>query len=165
MAKVTLNGTVYQTNGELPEIGSVAPDFKLVDSDLGDRSLSDFAGKKKILSIVPSLDTSVCATSTEKFNQHARELSDLVVLVVSADLPFAQKRFCDASKTGDVTTLSMMRSKGFAKEYGVLIQDGPLAGIAARAVLVLDENDKVIYRELVGEIGQEPNYDAAIAAV
>ena len=165
MAQVTLHGSPVNTNGDLPAVGSTAPDFQLVDGELTDVKLSDFAGKKKVLSIVPSLDTPTCATSTKVFNERLGGRDDVVVLVVSADLPFAQGRFCQAEGTADVKTLSMMRSRNFAKDYGMLIVDGPLAGVTARAALVLDENNKVLHSELVGEIGDEPNYDAAIAAL
>jgi thiol peroxidase len=165
MAQITLRGTPIHTNGELPKVGSRAPDFKLTDADLKDLSLADFRGKKKLLNIVPSLDTPVCATSTKKFNEYAKGRDDVVMLIVSADLPFAQKRFCAAENTGRVKTLSMMRDRHFAKDYGVLITDGPLAGITARAVVVIDENDIVKYTELVPEIAQEPNYEAALAAL
>ncbi len=165
MAEITLQGNPIHTNGELPATGSQAPDFSLVDAELNDVGLKDFAGKKKVLSIVPSLDTGVCATSTKVFNERLGGRDDVVVLIVSADLPFAQARFCTAEGTDNVKTLSMMRDKHFAKDYGVLITDGPLAGITARAVLVLDENDRILHAELVPEIAQEPNYDAAIAAL
>ena len=165
MATVTLQGNPIQTNGDLPAVGSKAPDFRLVNKDLAEVSLGAFAGKKKLLNIVPSLDTSVCAISTKKFSDHAKGRSDLAVLIVSADLPFASSRFCTAEGIENVVTLSMMRSRNFAKDYGVLITDGPLAGITARAVVVLDATDKVIYTELVPEIVQEPNYQAAIAAL
>jgi thiol peroxidase len=165
MAQVTLKGNPIQTNGELPAVGAKAPDFKLTTGDLKDVSLADYKGKKKILNVVPSLDTAVCATSTRKFNQSAGQLPNTVVLVVSADLPFASKRFCTTEGLQNVVPLSLMRDKGFAKDYGVLIQDGPLTGICARAVVVLDENDKVVHRQLVPEIGQEPDYDQALAAV
>jgi thiol peroxidase len=164
MATVTLKGNPIHTNGELPAAGVPAPDFKLTNTDLKDVSLADFKGKKKILNIVPSLDTGVCATSTRKFNESGGKLKDTVVLVISADLPFAMKRFCTTEGLANVVSLSMIRGKAFAKDYGVLLQDGPLAGLTARAVVVLDANDKVVYRELVPEIGQEPNYDAALAA-
>lgn len=164
MAKITLKGSPISTNGELPSLKSKAPDFILVDSDLSDRSLKDYKGKHKILSIVPSLDTSVCSLSSKKFNEKAKEHPGLVVLVISADSPFAQKRFCGAEGAANIVALSMMRSKDFAKDYGVLITDGPLAGICARAVVVLDENDTVIYTELVPEIAQEPDYDKALKA-
>lgn len=165
MATITLHGNEINTNGDLPAVGSQAPDFKLVDGELNDLNLASFAGKKKLLNIVPSLDTPVCATSTKKFNETAQAHPDAVMLIISADLPFAMGRFCTAEGADNVTALSMMRSKNFAKEYGVLITDGPLAGITARAVVVLDENDKVVYTELVPEIAQEPDYDAAIAAL
>lgn len=165
MATITLKGNAIHTNGELPTVGSAAPDFHLVDKDLNDVKLGTYKGKKKILSIVPSLDTSVCATSTKKFNDYAKGRDDLVVLTISADLPFAQGRFCSAEGIDNVITLSMMRSRNFAKDYGVLIQDGPLAGITARAVVVVDEYDRVMYTELVPEIAQEPNYDRALAAL
>ncbi len=165
MAQVTLRGTPIHTNGDLPAVGAKAPDFKLVNGDLKDVSLADYKGKKKILNIVPSLDTSVCATSTRKFNQSAGSLPNTVVLVVSADLPFASKRFCTTEGLENVVPLSLMRSKAMAKDYGVLLQDGPLEGVTARAVVVLDENDKVVHRQLVPEIGQEPDYEAALKAV
>ncbi len=165
MAQVTLRGTPIHTNGDVPAVGAKAPDFKLVNGDLKDVSLADYKGKKKILNIVPSLDTPTCATSTRKFNQSAGSLPNTVVLVVSADLPFASKRFCTTEGLANVVPLSLMRSKAFAKDYGVLLQDGPLEGITARAVVVLDENDKVVYRQLVPEIGQEPDYEGALKAV
>lgn len=165
MAKITLKGNPINTSGDLPKVGAKAPSFKLTTGDLNDASLADFKGKKKILNIVPSLDTGVCAASTKRFNDAAAKLNNAVVLVVSSDLPFAQGRFCSAENTKNVTTLSMMRDKNFAKDYGVLITDGPLAGICARAVVVLDENDTVKYTQLVPEITQEPDYDKALAAV
>jgi len=165
MAAITLQGNPCHTNGSLPAVGSKAPDFRLVDGDLADRSLADFAGKKKLISIVPSLDTGVCAKSTKIFNERLGGRDDLVVLVVSADLPFAQGRFCGAEGIKQVKTLSMMRSRTFAKDYGMLIEDGPLAGITGRAVVVLDAEDKVVYTQLVPEIGTEPDYDKAIAAL
>jgi thiol peroxidase len=137
----------------------------LVDGDLNDVSLADFSGKKKLLNIVASLETSVCADSTKRFNEEAKGRDDLVVLIISADLPFAQGRFCEAESTHEVKTLSMMRSRNFGKDYGVLLVDGPLSGINARAVVVLDEDDKVVYTELVPEITQEPNYDKAMQAL
>lgn len=165
MAKITLNGTPCNTNGELPAVGSKAPDFRLTGKDLADTSLATFKGKKKLISIVPSLDTPVCATSTKKFNEAATKHKNAVILTVSADLPFAMGRFCGMEKLDNVIPLSMMRSRHFAKDYGVLITDGPLEGITGRAVLVLDENDKVIYAQLVTEIAQEPNYDKALSAL
>lgn len=165
MATITLQGNEIHTNGDLPKVGDNAPDFSLVNAELGDVSLATYKGKKKLLNIVPSLDTPVCATSTKKFNETAKEKSDTVFLMIAADLPFAMSRFCTAEGTDNVIALSMMRSRKFAKDYGVLIEDGPLAGITARALVVIDENDKVIYSELVPEIAQEPNYDAALAAL
>ena len=165
MATITLQGNEIHTNGDLPAVGDKAPDFKLVNKELGDVGLKDFAGNKKIISIVPSLDTPVCATSTKKFGDLAKEREDVVVLIVAADLPFAMSRFCTAEGVDNVVTLSMMRSRNFAKDYGVLIEDGPLAGITARGVVVLDADNNVIHSELVGEIANEPDYDAAIAAV
>jgi len=165
MARITLRGNPIETNGELPAPGSQAPDFRLTRSDLTDSSLADFKGKKKVLNIVPSLDTAVCAAQARAFNERAGSRADTVVLVASADLPFAQKRFCETAGLDNVVTLSMMRSRNFAKDYGVLITDGPMEGVAARAVLVLDENDKVVYTQLVPEIGQEPDYDAALEAL
>jgi thiol peroxidase len=165
MANVTLQGTEFHTNGELPAVGSTAPDFHLVNGKLNDVHLADYSGKKKLLNIVPSLDTPTCATSTKKFNEHAQGLDDAVVLVISADLPFAQGRFCGMEGIENVIPLSLMRSRNFAKDYGVLLTDGPLAGITARAVVVLDENNTVRYTQLVPEIGDEPDYDSALAAL
>lgn len=165
MASITLRGNPITTNGELPSVGSPAPDFVLVNGELGNVKLENFKGKKKLLNIVPSLDTPVCQASTKKFNDFAKSRGDVVFLTVSADLPFAMGRFCSAEKLENVMPLSMMRSRNFAKDYGVLIEDGPLAGITARAVVVLDENDSVVYTQLVGEIADEPDYDAALAAL
>ena len=165
MAKITLQGNAINTNGDLPKVGAKAPDFKLVDKDLADRSLADYKGKKKLLNIVPSLDTPVCATSTKKFNDHAKGRSDVVMLVIAADLPFAMSRFCTGESIDKVIPLSMMRSKNFAKDYGMLLLDGLYQGITARAIVVIDENDKVAYTELVPEIRQEPDYIKALAAL
>jgi len=165
MAKITLKGNPFDTNGDLPAVGGQAPDFRLVGADLGDVRLESYKGKKKILNIVPSLDTDVCAASARKFNEQAGSLGDTVVLVVSADLPFAMKRFCTTEGLDNVVPLSLMRSRVFAKDYGVLLTNGPLEGITARAVVVLDKNDKVIHSQLVPEIGQEPDYEAALNAV
>jgi thiol peroxidase len=165
MAKITLKGNPINTIGDLPKIGGKAPAFKLVDKELNDVSLDSYKGKKKLLNIVPSLDTPVCATSTKKFNDFANARNDVAMLIISADLPFAQSRFCGAENTQNVVTLSMMRDKNFAKDYGVLITDGPLAGVTARAIVVLDANDNVVYTQLVPEIGQEPDYDKAMAAL
>jgi thiol peroxidase len=163
MAQTALQGNPVTLSGDLPAVGSLAPDFKLVDKDLADRTLADFAGKKKLLNIVPSLDTPVCATSTKTFNAAMAGKQDAVALVISADLPFAMGRFCGAEGIENVVSLSMMRSRNFAKDYGVLIEDGPLAGITARAVVVLDADNKVVYSQLVPEITQEPDYAAALA--
>jgi len=165
MAQITLQGNPIHTNGELPAVGSSLPDFNLVDKDLNDLQLASFAGKKKLINIVPSLDTGVCATSTKVFNERLGGRDDVAVLVVSADLPFASGRFCGAEGINKALTLSLMRSRNFAKDYGVLIQDGPLAGITARAVVVADADNKVVYTQLVPEIVQEPDYDKAIAAL
>lgn len=165
MTTITLQGNEIHTNGELPAVGSQAPDFHLVDTELKDVHLADYTGKKKLLNIVPSLDTPVCATSTRKFNEYAGGRDDVLMLVISADLPFAMSRFCAGENVDKVIPLSMMRSRNFAKDYGVLIEDGPLAGITARAIVVLDENDKVVYTEMVPEIAQEPDYDKALAAL
>lgn len=165
MAVIHLEGNEFHTNGDLPAIGNKAPDFALTNGELADKGLADYAGKKKLLNIVPSLDTGICAISTKVFNEAAAKHSDTAFLVVSADLPFAAGRFCEAEGTGEVETLSMMRDRHFAKDYGVLIEDGPLAGITARAVVVLNETDEVIYTELVPEITQEPDYEAALAAL
>jgi len=165
MAKITLRGNEFHTSGNIPAVGSSAPDFQLVDGKLANKTLADFAGKKKLLSIFPSMDTPVCALSTKKFNDHAKVHADTVMLMISADLPFAQGRFCTAEGTANVVPLSMMRSKKFAQDYGVLIEDGPLAGITARAVVVLDANNKVLHSELVSEVAQEPNYDTALKAL
>ncbi|HEX4872453.1 MAG TPA: thiol peroxidase [Nevskiaceae bacterium] len=165
MATITLRGAPIQTNGELPALGSEAPGFRLVGADLKDVSLHDFAGKRKVLNIFPSIDTAVCATSVRTFNQRAASLKDAVVLCISADLPFAQKRFCGAEGLSQVVTLSLMRGRNFSKDYGLLIETGPLAGLTARAVVVLDVHNRVIHAELVPEIGSEPDYAAALAAL
>lgn len=165
MAKTAFKGAVINTNGDLPAIGSKAPDFKLTTVDLKDVSLADYKGKRKLLNIVMSLDTSVCAASVKKFNEQIAGKQNIVVLTVSADLPFSQGRFCKAENTNNIITLSMMRSRHFAKDYGVLQIDGPFEGITARAIVVLDENDKVVYRELVPEISSEPDYTKAVSAL
>jgi thioredoxin-dependent peroxiredoxin len=165
MARITLQGNACNTSGELPAVGSKAPDFHLVDAKLNDVRLADYAGRKILMNIVPSLDTPTCATSTIKFNAHAAVHHDAVVLIISADLPFAQGRFCGAEGLENVIPLSMMRSRSFAKDYGVLITDGPLAGITARAVVVVDADGSVKYTQLVPEIADEPDYEAALAAL
>jgi len=165
MAQITLKGQPFETSGDLPAVGHPAPEFRLVDRDLQNVSLADYSGKKKVIYVVPSLDTPVCQSSTRKFNEKVAGRGDVVVLVVSADLPFAQKRFCEVDGLNDVVPLSMMRSRAFAKDYGMLITGGPLEGIAGRAVVVLDTNDKVVHTQLVGEIAEEPDFDAALAAL
>jgi thiol peroxidase len=165
MATVTLRGIPTQTYGHLPPVGSKAPDFKLVGSDLQDVSLATYKGKKKILNIVPSLDTSVCATSARKFNDEAKTLENTIVLIVSSDLPFASERFVSQEKLSALVPVSVMRDQNFAKDYGVLITSGPLAGICTRAVIVIDEADKVIHTELVSEIALEPDYDKALRSI
>ncbi|HEX4825148.1 MAG TPA: thiol peroxidase [Candidatus Polarisedimenticolaceae bacterium] len=164
MADISLDGTPCRTSGELPRVGDKAPDFRLVDGKLADATLSTFAGKTKIVSIVPSLDTSVCAASTRKFSERLSGRDDAVLLVVSADLPFAMKRFCSGEKLANAVPLSMMRGRAFAKDYGMLIVDGPFEGLTARAVVVIDRDDRVVHAQLVREIGDEPDYDAALAA-
>jgi len=165
MATITLQGNEIHTAGEFPRVGSKAPDFTLTDRDLNDVALSRWMGKKKLVSIFPSIDTPVCAVSTRKFNDYARTHDDTVMLMVSADLPFAHKRFCGDEGLDNVVTLSTMRSDDFARSYGVLISDGPLSGLTARAVVVLDENDTVVHAELVPEIAAEPDYEAALKAL
>ena len=165
MNTVKLKGNPVTLQGNFPAVGQTAPAFSLVDKDLKDVALSNFAGKRKVLNIVPSLDTAVCATSTRKFNEAASKLNNTVVLVISADLPFAMNRFCVAEGLSNVATLSLMRGREFMRNYGVEIADSALRGVAARAVLVLDEKDRVLHAELVGEITTEPNYDAALAAL
>ena len=165
MAQVTLKGSPVQVSGNLPEVGSKAHDFMLVGAGLADKTLASFAGKRKVLNIFPSVDTPTCATSVRKFNTQANDLNNAVVLCISADLPFAQARFCGSEGLENVQNLSSFRSADFAQTYGVAIADGPLAGLTARAVVVLDENDKVLHSELVAEIGSEPNYDAALAVL
>ena len=164
MARITLKGNPINTSGNLPGIGSKAPDFKLTKGDLSDTTLKDYAGKKVILNIFPSIDTGVCATSVRKFNAEAAKLPNAVVVCVSADLPFAQKRFCGAEGIDKVVMGSELRDKKFGEAYGVRITDGPLAGLLARSVVVVDETGNVKYTEQVPEIAQEPNYDAALAA-
>jgi thiol peroxidase len=164
VASVTFKGEPLNVGGTFPKIGDTAQSFMLVDKDLNDVSLSQFAGLRKILNILPSLDTPVCATSTRKFNEMVSRLPNTVLLSISADLPFAQSRFCAVENLQNVVTLSTMRGRDFNKIYGVMITDYPLAGLCARAVIVLDENDKVLHSELVSEIANEPDYDAALSA-
>jgi thiol peroxidase len=165
MAQVTHRGNPIKVNGELPTVGSAAPAFTLVAGNLADVTLATFAGKRKVLNIFPSIDTPTCATSVRKFNAQANELTNAVVLCISADLPFAQARFCGAEGLENVQNLSTMRGREFIENYGVAIVEGPLSGLTTRAVVVLDENDKVLHSELVPEIGQEPDYDAVLAVL
>lgn len=165
MAKITLKGNLVNTSGNLPEKGTKAPGFKLVKSDLGNLSLAELKGKKLILNIFPSLDTSVCATSVRKFNQLAAGKIDTVVLAISKDLPFAHSRFCTTEGITNVVTLSGFRDSAFGKSYGVDIIDGPLTGLYARSIVVIDKDGKITYTEQVPEIGQEPDYDKALAAL
>ena len=164
MGTITLKGEPIRIAGRLPDVGTIAPPFKLTAADLSDIGLDRFAGKTKIVSIVPSLDTGVCARSAKRFNEEVAKLTNTVLINISADLPFAQKRFCESESLSNIVTLSTMRSPSFGKDYGVQIVTGPLAGLMSRAVLVLDPKDKVIYAEQVPEIGKEPNYEAALAA-
>ena len=164
MADITFKGNAITTNGNLPAVGSAAPAFTLIGADLSEKTLADFAGKKKILTINPSYDTGVCQAAARAFNAKAAGNDGVVVLAISADLPFAQKRFCGAEGIDGVVTLSSFRSS-FSDDYGVTMEGGPLKGLTARAVLVLDEKDQVVHSELVPEIVEEPNYDAALAAV
>jgi thiol peroxidase len=164
MATITFKGTPITTCGELPIKNSVAPDFTLVKQDLSETILSDYKGKRLILNIFPSIDTGVCAISVRKFNEKAAALKNTVVLCVSMDLPFAQSRFCGAEGIKNVVAASAFRST-FGDHYGVTIANGPLAGLLSRAVVIVNENGKVIYTEQVPEIAQEPNYDAALAAL
>lgn len=163
--QITLKGNPINLNGEFPEVGASAPDFILTTTTLSDVSLSEYSGKKKVISIIPSLDTPVCATSTQKFNEQVANKEDVALLVVSGDLPFAAGRFCEANSASSTVTLSTMRNQSFAQDYGVLMADGPLAGLTARAVIVLDEDNKVLHAELVPEIAQEPDYQAALAVL
>jgi thiol peroxidase len=165
MAQTKLGENTVNTSGNLPESGSQAPDFILTGNDLKDITLSQFAGKKVVLNIFPSIDTGVCAASVREFNKRASGLKNTVVLCVSKDLPFAMKRFCGAEGINNVITASDFRNRGFAKAYGVEMVDGALAGLLARAVVVIDEQGQVKYTQLVPVIGQEPDYNAALAAL
>ena len=165
MAQVTFKGQVVRTVGNLPKVGKKAPDFLLTKSDLKDVSLKDFAGKRKILNIAHSLDTSTCAVAAKRFEQYAAKHPEVFVLTVSVDTPFAQDRFCKAESVKNVVTLSQFRNKDFGKAYGVEYVDGILKGALARSVVILDENDRVLYTEQVQETSGEPNYDAAIKAI
>lgn len=165
MANITLKGNPIHTVGNLPQVGSQAPDFKLTKTDLSDATLADFKGKRIVLNIFPSLDTAVCATSVRKFNAEAEKLDNTVVLCASLDLPFAHNRFCSTEGLDNVVSLSELHDRSFGESYGVRIVDGPMAGLFSRAVVIIDENGKVIYTEQAPEIVEEPNYEAALNAL
>ena len=165
MTTVNRAGNPMEIAGNFPRPGDSAPPLSLVNAELADVTLASFAGKRKVLNIVPSLDTPTCATSARKFNEEASRLENTVVLVISADLPFAMKRFCETEGLSNVISLSTMRGREFMRDYGVEITSGPLAGLTTRAVVVLDEHDKVMHSELVSEIKNEPDYAAALAVL
>ena len=165
MSQVTFKGGPVHTNGTLPQIGEQAPDFSLTSSDLSQKSLKDFEGKRIILNIFPSVDTGTCAASVRAFNQIASSLDNTVVLCISKDLPFAQGRFCAGEGLQNVITLSEYKDSSFSDAYGVRFSDGPLEGLLSRAVVVVDEVGKVVYHEQVAEIVNEPNYEAALAVL
>lgn len=165
MASITLGGNPVNTSGELPKVGTKAPEFKLVNKDLGVVSLSDFAGKKVVLNIFPSVDTPTCAASVRNFNAKANELQNTTVLCISRDLPFAQKRFCGSEGLENVINLSDFKDGSFGKNYGLEIADSALAGLHSRVVIVLDENGTVLHTEQVSEIANEPNYENALAVL
>lgn len=165
MATITLKGNAIETIGKLPAKASAAPAFTLVKSDLSEVTLADFKGKKVVLNIFPSIDTPVCAASVRHFNKAAGELANTVVLCISADLPFAHTRFCETEGLKNVESLSVFRSAAFGKDYGVTITTGPITGLLSRAIVIIDADGKIIYTEQVPEIAQEPNYDAALAAL
>ncbi|MFC3852204.1 thiol peroxidase [Salinispirillum marinum] len=164
MASVAMRGTTFQTVGDLPPVGTQAPDFQMTAADLSEMKLADFGGQRVVLNIFPSIDTPTCATSVRKFNELVSKLDNTVVLCVSADLPFAQARFCGSEGLSNVKNASTFRSS-FGEDYGVEFRNGPLAGLLSRAVVVLDEAGRVIYTEQVAETGNEPNYDGAVAAL
>ena len=165
MATVTLKGNPFKIFGELPKTGTAAPDFQLVKTDLGEASLKDYAGKRVVLNIFPSLDTPTCATSVRTFNKRASEAPNTVVLCISADLPFAAARFCTTEGLANVVPASTFRAPAFGEAYGLTLVEGPLKGLLARAVVVVDEKGTVAHTELVAEIADEPNYDKALAAL
>lgn len=165
MAKITLHGDPINTLGTLPAVGTQAADFKLIANDLSEKSLADYKGKKVVLNVFPSVDTGVCAASVRAFNKEAAALSDTVVLCISKDLPFAQKRFCASEGLENVETLSEFKDNNFSDAYQLRITDGPLSGLLSRAVIVLDAEGKIKHTEQVPEVGQEPNYEAALAAL
>ena len=165
MSQITLKGNAINTSGELPSVGSVAKDFKLIAADLSTKSLNDFKGKKLILNIFPSIDTGTCAASVRNFNKSASSLENTVVLCISRDLPFAQKRFCGAEGIENVVMLSDFNTGQFGKDYGLSIVDGPLAGLNSRSIVIVDTNGEVTYTEQVAETTEEPNYDAALKSL
>jgi len=165
MAKILLKGSPIETIGDLPAVNSMAPAFTLTKTDLSDVSLADFKGKRIILNIFPSIDTNVCAASARRFNEELNKLDNTVVFCISADLPFAHNRFCEAEGLKNIIPLSVFRAANFGRDYGVTIKTGPIAGLLSRAIVVIDENGKVIYTEQVPEIAQEPDYAAALKAV
>ena len=165
MAQITLKGNPIHTLGNLPAVGSAAPDFSLTRQDLSDLKLRDVAGKRVVLNIFPSVDTPTCSASVRRFNSEISKFDNAVALCISRDLPFAHARFCEAEGLKDVIPLSEMRHRNFGEKYGVVITDGPMAGLLARAVLVLDESGKVIYSQLVDEIAEEPAYEKALEAL
>jgi thiol peroxidase len=165
MAKITLGGNPIETIGNLPKTGTKAPDFSLTTVELGQKSLSDFAGKKVILNIFPSIDTGTCATSVRAFNKTASDLENTIVACVSRDLPFAQARFCGAEGIENLVMLSDFATGSFGKDYELEITNGPLANLHSRAIVIIDENGNVTYTEQVSEIADEPNYEAALKAI
>lgn len=165
MAKITFKGNPVNTLGNLPAVGTKAPDFRLTDTNLQDLSLANFSGKRVVLNIFPSLDTPVCAASVRRFNAEVEKMDNTVVVCASMDLPFAHKRFCSTEGLENVISASEYKDRSFGDTYGVRMVDGPLAGLLSRAVVVIDEQGKVVYTEHVPEIGQEPNYEAARAAL
>jgi len=165
MSELTLKSMTVHTNGELPAIGTAAPKFELIKQDLSSITLSDLSGKKVLINVFPSLDTVVCAASVEEFNKHASTLDNTVVLCVSMDLPFAHKRFCESMSINGVITASDFRNRNFGRDYGLTMVDGPLGGLLARAVIVLNSEHKVTYTQLVSEVTDSSDYDAALAAL
>ncbi|MDR1202962.1 MAG: thiol peroxidase [Tannerellaceae bacterium] len=165
MSEITFKGNKVHTNGSLPKVGSIAPDFTGVKGDLSELSLSSLNGKRIILNVFPSLDTAVCAASVHRFNKEAASLQNTVILAISKDLPFAQGRFCTTEGIDKVIPLSIFRNSTFEDNYGMLLTDGPLKGLLTRGVIIVDEAGKIIYTELVPEITEEPNYEAALASL
>ncbi len=163
MTQILFKGKPIHTSGSLPALHKKVPDFRIVDSDLRDCSLKTFTGKRKLIATVPSIDTSVCSAMTKKLNEGAKKKPHTLILIVSADLPFAQKHYCEREEVNNVQIFSIMRDKAFGKDYGLAIQDGPLEGLLARSLMVVDEKDELIYMELVPEITNEPDYEKAFA--